>query len=104
MSFLRTVEYNLCRRDQRARESLDERFRRRWARNAADSLRRARAHREQQMANGVNSQVETNVSEQYAIFVKHFIGEMNCTPATSISNDVTMVKYVYRIWRKLPII
>ncbi|GBO13040.1 hypothetical protein AVEN_224515-1, partial [Araneus ventricosus] len=63
MSFLRTVEYNLRRREQHARESLDERFQRRSARNTADRLRRARARSEQQMANRVNSQVETNVSE-----------------------------------------
>ncbi|GBL84220.1 hypothetical protein AVEN_118618-1 [Araneus ventricosus] len=58
MSFLRTVEYNL-----RARESLDERFRRRSDRNTADRLRQGRACSEQQMVNKVNSQVETNVSE-----------------------------------------
>ncbi|GBL81581.1 hypothetical protein AVEN_93383-1 [Araneus ventricosus] len=63
MNSLRTSEYNLRRREQRARESLDERFQRRSARNAADKLRRARACSEQQMANRVNSQAETNVSE-----------------------------------------
>ncbi|GBM12654.1 hypothetical protein AVEN_46143-1 [Araneus ventricosus] len=63
MSFLQTVEYNLRRREQRARESLDERFPPRSVRNTADWLRRARARSEQQMANRVNSQVETNVSE-----------------------------------------
>ncbi|GBN05114.1 hypothetical protein AVEN_132101-1, partial [Araneus ventricosus] len=63
MNFLRTVEYNLRRRKQRARESLDERFQRRSSRNAADRLRQARARSQQQMANRVNSQVETNVSE-----------------------------------------
>ncbi|GBN68097.1 hypothetical protein AVEN_104931-1 [Araneus ventricosus] len=44
---------------QRARESLDERN----AENVADRLRRARARSDQQMANRVNSQAETNVSE-----------------------------------------
>ncbi|GBO04110.1 hypothetical protein AVEN_203799-1 [Araneus ventricosus] len=53
----------LTRREQRARESLGERFQRRSARNAADRLRRARARNEQQMANRVNSHVEMNVSE-----------------------------------------
>ncbi|GBM49650.1 hypothetical protein AVEN_3233-1 [Araneus ventricosus] len=51
------------RREQCTKESQDERFQRRSARNAADRLRRARARNEQQMANRVNSQVETNVSE-----------------------------------------
>ncbi|GBM14377.1 hypothetical protein AVEN_246550-1 [Araneus ventricosus] len=60
---LRTSEYNLRRRQQRARESLDERFQRRSTRNAADRLIRARARSDQQMANRVNSQAETNVSE-----------------------------------------
>ncbi|GBM86730.1 hypothetical protein AVEN_252226-1 [Araneus ventricosus] len=64
MSFLQTVEYNLRRREQRARESLDERFQRRSARNAADRLRWARACSEQQMANRVNSQFKTNVLER----------------------------------------
>ncbi|GBL86722.1 hypothetical protein AVEN_95974-1 [Araneus ventricosus] len=64
MSFLRTVEYNLRRREQCARESLGERFQRRSARYYGDRLRRARAHIEQQMANKVNFQIETNVSEQ----------------------------------------
>ncbi|GBM89053.1 hypothetical protein AVEN_38189-1 [Araneus ventricosus] len=63
MNSLRTSEYNLRRREQRARESLDERFQRRSARNAADRLRRVRARSEHQMANRVNSQAETNVSE-----------------------------------------
>ncbi|GBO07294.1 hypothetical protein AVEN_103926-1 [Araneus ventricosus] len=63
MNSLRTSEYNLRTREQRARESLDERFQRRSARNAADRLRRARARSDQQMANRVNSQAETNVSE-----------------------------------------
>ncbi|GBO29161.1 hypothetical protein AVEN_236302-1 [Araneus ventricosus] len=63
MNSLRTSQYNLCRREQRARESLDERFQRRSARNAADRLRRARARSDQQMANRVNSQAKTNVSE-----------------------------------------
>ncbi|GBM59989.1 ATP-dependent DNA helicase PIF1 [Araneus ventricosus] len=44
---------------QRARESLDERN----AENVADRLRRARARSDQQMANRVNFQAETNVSE-----------------------------------------
>ncbi|GBO46494.1 hypothetical protein AVEN_180905-1, partial [Araneus ventricosus] len=51
MNSLRTSEYNLRRREQRARESLDERFQRRSTRNAADRLRRARARSDQQMAN-----------------------------------------------------
>ncbi|GBM59449.1 hypothetical protein AVEN_117650-1 [Araneus ventricosus] len=51
MSFLRTVECNLRRREQRARESLDERFQRRSVRNTADRLKRARARSEQQMTN-----------------------------------------------------
>ncbi|GBM86291.1 hypothetical protein AVEN_207986-1 [Araneus ventricosus] len=63
MNSLRTSQYNLRRREQRARESLDERFQRRSARNAADRLRRSRARSDQQMANRVNSQAETNVSE-----------------------------------------
>ncbi|GBM06012.1 hypothetical protein AVEN_49401-1 [Araneus ventricosus] len=63
MNSLRISEYNLRRREQRARESLDERFQRRSARNAADRLRRARARSNQKMANRVNSQAETNVSE-----------------------------------------
>ncbi|GBM66570.1 hypothetical protein AVEN_251984-1 [Araneus ventricosus] len=64
MNSLRTSEYNFRRREQRARESLEERFQRRSARNVADRLRRARARSDQQMANRVNSQAETNVSEQ----------------------------------------
>ncbi|GBN96392.1 hypothetical protein AVEN_7481-1 [Araneus ventricosus] len=63
MNSMRTSQYNLRRREQRARESLDERFQRRSARNVADRLRRARARSDQQMANRVNSQAETNVSE-----------------------------------------
>ncbi|GBN68636.1 hypothetical protein AVEN_97-1 [Araneus ventricosus] len=54
----------LFKRKLRARESLDKRFQRRSARNTADSLRRARARRKQQMANRMNSQVEANVTEQ----------------------------------------
>ncbi|GBM31997.1 hypothetical protein AVEN_222327-1 [Araneus ventricosus] len=53
MNSLRTSEYNLRRREQRARESLDERFQRRSTRNAADRLRRARARSDQQMANRI---------------------------------------------------
>ncbi|GBN24309.1 hypothetical protein AVEN_89360-1 [Araneus ventricosus] len=63
MNYLRTSQYNLRRREQRARESLDERFQRSSARKAADRLRRARARSDQQIANRVNSQAETNVSE-----------------------------------------
>ncbi|GBM65650.1 hypothetical protein AVEN_217642-1 [Araneus ventricosus] len=50
------------RREQRAREYLDERFQQRSVRNTVDRLRPARARSEQQMANGVNSEVETNVT------------------------------------------
>ncbi|GBO35313.1 hypothetical protein AVEN_182985-1 [Araneus ventricosus] len=53
------LEANGWDSDQRARESLDERN----AENVADSLRRARARSDQQMSNRVNSQAETNVSE-----------------------------------------
>ncbi|GBN51619.1 hypothetical protein AVEN_268687-1 [Araneus ventricosus] len=63
MSFLRTVEYDLRRREQRAREFLDERFQRRSARNTTDRLRRARARSEHQMANIENSQVKMNISD-----------------------------------------
>ena len=63
MSILRSVQYNFRRREQRATESLDETLQRRSDRNTADRLRRAKARGEQQMANRVNSQVETNVSE-----------------------------------------
>ncbi|GBN51550.1 hypothetical protein AVEN_77869-1 [Araneus ventricosus] len=58
MSFLRTVECNL-----RRKESLDERFQRRSARNTTERVRRSRARSEKQMVNRVNSQVEMNVSE-----------------------------------------
>ncbi|GBO14987.1 hypothetical protein AVEN_244815-1 [Araneus ventricosus] len=63
MSSLRTAEYNLLRREQCAKESQVERFYRRSARNTSDRLRRNRARSEQQMANRMNSRVETDVSE-----------------------------------------
>ncbi|GBO06638.1 hypothetical protein AVEN_148020-1 [Araneus ventricosus] len=69
MNSLRASEYNLRRREQLVRESLDERFQRRSARNSADRLRRARARSDQQMANRVNSEAETNVSEHDCVMM-----------------------------------
>ncbi|GBM39410.1 hypothetical protein AVEN_97026-1 [Araneus ventricosus] len=85
MNSLRTSEYNLRRREQRAKESLNERFQRRSARNAAYRLRRARARSEQQMAKRVNSQAETNVSEH------------NCDMMTEICNFLSSTFLAKRI-------